>query len=101
MRGSIEMVKGRIEEAAGVLSGSDKLRTRGHENARRGISIMEGSTEVVMGRIEEAAGLLTGNAKLHAKGLKDQAVGHGKQTAGARKPQGRKVARKRASAGKK
>ncbi len=29
MKGSTEIVKGRIEEAAGALTGNDKLRTRG------------------------------------------------------------------------
>ena len=29
MKGSAQVVKGRVEEAAGVLSGNDKLRAKG------------------------------------------------------------------------
>lgn len=32
MGGKIDIVKGRIEEAAGVLAGNDKLRNRGKMN---------------------------------------------------------------------
>lgn len=29
MKGSVQVVKGRVEEAAGVLAGNDKLRAKG------------------------------------------------------------------------
>ncbi len=32
MRGTIEVVKGRIEEAAGALTGNDRLRTKGQDD---------------------------------------------------------------------
>jgi uncharacterized protein YjbJ (UPF0337 family) len=32
MRGSPQVVKGRMEEAAGVLTGNDKLRAKGQTN---------------------------------------------------------------------
>lgn len=32
MKGSVQVVKGRIEEAAGVLTDNDKLRARGQTN---------------------------------------------------------------------
>lgn len=32
MKGSVEVTKGRIEEAAGVLSGSEKLRGKGQKD---------------------------------------------------------------------
>ena len=42
MKGTAKVVKGRIEEAAGVLTGNDKLRAKGR-------------TDQVVGRITQAA----------------------------------------------
>lgn len=36
MKGSTEVVKGRIEEAAGVLAGNDKLRAKGQAHQAAG-----------------------------------------------------------------
>ena len=32
MKGSVQVVKGRVEEAAGALAGSDKLRAKGRSD---------------------------------------------------------------------
>ncbi len=58
MGGKTEVVKGRIKEAAGVLTGNDKLRA-------------EGKTDQAVGKVKEAAGKAVDKVKSAAKKLRD------------------------------
>jgi uncharacterized protein YjbJ (UPF0337 family) len=53
MGGKTEIVKGRIEEASGVLTGNDKLRAEG--NADQVIGQVETTTQKVVDNIKKAA----------------------------------------------
>jgi uncharacterized protein YjbJ (UPF0337 family) len=91
MSGKTDVVKGRIKEAAGVLTGNGRLRAEGmadqavgktKQAVRKTIGTgvtRSGKTDVAKGRIKEAAGVLTGNDRLRAEGMADQAVGKTKQ----------------------
>jgi len=46
MKGSTEVVKGRIEEAAGVLTGNDKLRAKGQTDQAVG-HVKQAVTKIV------------------------------------------------------
>jgi uncharacterized protein YjbJ (UPF0337 family) len=64
MKGSAEVVKGRIEEAAGVLTGSDKLRAKGQTDqtvgrirqvAEKGVRQAEESAQKIVDTARNAA----------------------------------------------
>ena len=54
MSGEKDIVKGRIKEAAGVLTGNEKLRA-------------EGKTDQAVGQVKHTAGKVVGAAKAAAK----------------------------------
>jgi uncharacterized protein YjbJ (UPF0337 family) len=58
MGGKADEVKGRIKEAAGVLTGSDKLRN-------------EGKTDQVVGQVEQVAEKAIDKVKRAVKKLRD------------------------------
>ena len=60
MKGSTEVVKGRIEEAAGVLTGNDKLRAKGQ-------------TDQAVGHVKQAAEKGVRQAKESARKIVDKA----------------------------
>jgi uncharacterized protein YjbJ (UPF0337 family) len=104
MSGRASIIKGRIEEAAGVLIGNDKLRRKGKldqaggmvEQAAGKFAEMDGRADIAKGRLEEAAGVLTGNSKLRRRGKLDQAIGQAKETSRYFADKGDKIARDRA-----
>jgi len=60
MRGSAEVAKGRIEEAAGVLTGNEKLRDKGRKDQ-------------AFGHVKQAAEKGVGKAKASARRFVDEA----------------------------
>ena len=60
MNGSTEVVKGRIKEAAGVLTGNDKLRA-------------QGQTDQAVGHVKQAAEKGVRQAKKSAQRIVDKA----------------------------
>ena len=60
MKGSTEIVKGRIEEAAGALTGNDKLRARGQ-------------TDQAVGHVKQAAEKGVRQVKESARKIVDKA----------------------------
>jgi len=60
MKGSTEVVKGRIKEAAGVLTGNDKLRAKGR-------------TDQAVGHVKQAAEKGVRQAKKSAQKIVDKA----------------------------
>jgi len=60
MKGSTEVVKGRIKEAAGVLTGNDKLRA-------------QGQTDQAVGHVKQAAEKGVRQAKESARKIVDKA----------------------------
>lgn len=58
MGGKTDVAKGRVKEAAGVLTGNDKLRA-------------EGKADQVVGKIKEAAGQAGDKVKRAVKKLRD------------------------------
>ena len=58
MGGKTDVAKGRIKEAAGVLTGNDKLRA-------------EGQTDQAVGKVKQAAGKAVDNVKRTVKKLRD------------------------------
>jgi uncharacterized protein YjbJ (UPF0337 family) len=60
MKGSTEVVKGRIEEAAGVLTGNDKLRA-------------QGQADQAVGRVKQAAESGVRQAKESGRKIVDKA----------------------------
>ena len=60
MKGSTEVVKGRIKEAAGVLTGNDKLRA-------------QGKTDQAVGHVKQAAEKGVRQAKKSAQKIVDKA----------------------------
>ena len=61
MKGSTEVVKGRIKEAAGVLTGNDKLRAKGQ-------------TDQAVGHVKQAAEKGVRQAKESARKIVQRAV---------------------------
>lgn len=64
IKGSLEVAKGRIEEAAGALAGSDKLRAKGRsdqalghvkQGAERGIRQAKASSREIIDRAKDVA----------------------------------------------
>jgi uncharacterized protein YjbJ (UPF0337 family) len=60
MKGSTEVVKGRIKEAAGVLAGNDRLRAKGR-------------TDQAVGHVKQAAETGVRQAKKSAQKIVDKA----------------------------
>ena len=60
MRGKTEIVKGRIEEAAGVLTGNDRLRAKGQ-------------TDQAVGHVKQVAEKVVKEAKVTARKIVDAA----------------------------
>ncbi len=58
MGGKTDVAKGRIKEAAGVLTGNAKLRA-------------EGRTDQSVGKVKQVAGRALGNVKRSVKKLRD------------------------------
>ena len=67
MRGSAEVAKGRVEEAAGVLTSHDNLRVKGQ-------------ADQAMGRVKQAAEAGVRQAKDNARKIVDKAQDVAKQT---------------------
>lgn len=67
MKGSAEIVKGRVEEAAGVLAGSDKLRAKGQKDQ-------------ALGHVKQAAEKGVQKAKEVAQDFVDKAKDSAKKT---------------------
>jgi len=65
MNGSTEVIKGRIEEAAGVLIGNDNLRAKGLKDQAVGRIIQNAETE--MSEIKKTAGHVVEKAKKAVK----------------------------------
>ena len=61
MKGSTEVVKGRIEEAAGALTGNDRLRARGQ-------------TDQAVGQVKQAAEKGVRQVKESVRKIVDKAV---------------------------
>jgi len=66
MKGSIEVVKGRIEEAAGALTGNDKLRA-------------EGRADQAVGHLKLEAEKGVRAAKVFARKVVDKAIDVGQE----------------------
>ena len=66
MKGSIEVVKGRIEEAAGALTGNDKLRA-------------EGRADQAVGHLKQEAEKGVRIAKVFARKVVDKAIDVGQE----------------------
>ena len=73
MRGTTNVVKGRIEEAAGALSGNDKLRAKGRSDQILGHA--EQAAENGVKRARKTADGIVERAKDAARGLVDRAKG--------------------------
>lgn len=67
MNGSAEVVKGRVEEAAGVLANNDKLRDKGQ-------------TDQAMGRVKQSAEVGVRKARDNARKIVNKAKNVAKQT---------------------
>ena len=61
MRGSAEIAKGRVEEAAGALSDSDKLRARGRAN--QAVGKIKRVIEKEVRRAKDSTGKVVRNVK--------------------------------------
>jgi len=104
MNGKLDVVKGRIKEAAGVLVNNKELRNEGKAdqvagkakevveetvqkikgNARKvinqqTITNFNGKLDIAKGRIKEAAGALVGDESLRIEGKADQVAGKAKE----------------------
>ncbi len=71
MRGSAEVVKGRIEEAAGTLVGSDKLKGKGKRDQASGH--VRQATEAGVRHARESANHIVEKAKEAAQKVVDKA----------------------------
>jgi len=73
MRGSAEVAKGRVEEAAGALVNNDKLRAKGQADQSLG-RVMQAS-EVAVRQAKDEARKVVDQAKDAAKQAVDKAKG--------------------------
>jgi uncharacterized protein YjbJ (UPF0337 family) len=71
MKGSTEVVKGRIEEAAGALTGNDKLRARGQTD--QAVGHVKQAAERGVRQTKEAARKIVDRARIIAQKAIDQA----------------------------
>ena len=60
MKGSIQVVKGRIEEATGALAGNDKLRAKGQ--ADQSVGHIKQAAEKGIRQVEKAMGKMLDKA---------------------------------------
>ena len=65
MKGSTEVVKGRIEEAAGVLTGNNKLRVQGR--AHQAVGHVKLAAEKRVRQAKESARKIVGKARTIAR----------------------------------
>jgi len=65
MKGSTEIVKGRIEEAAGALTGNDKLRARGQTD--QAVGHVKQAAEKGVRQAQESARKIVGKARIIAR----------------------------------
>jgi len=65
MKGSTEIVKGRIEEAAGALTGNDKLRARGQTD--QAVGHVKQAAEKGVRQAQESARKIVGKARIIAQ----------------------------------
>ena len=104
MNGKMDVVKGRIKEAAGVLVNNKELRVEGKAEQAAGkvkevveetvqkikgdarkvinqqtITNFNGKMDIAKGRIKEAAGVLAGDEALRVEGKAEQAAGKAKE----------------------
>lgn len=73
MKGTTNVVKGRIEEAAGALVGNDKLRAKGRSDQILGHA--EQAAESGVKRARKTADAIVDKAKEVAQGVVDRAKG--------------------------
>ena len=73
MKGTTSVVKGRIEAAAGALTGNDKLRAKGRSDQILGHA--EQAAENGVKRARKTADCIVEKAKESAKGVVDRAKG--------------------------
>ena len=65
MKGSTEVVKGRIKEAAGVLTGNDKLRAEGQTD--QAVGHVKQAAEKGVRQAQESARKIVGKARIIAQ----------------------------------
>lgn len=73
MKGTTNVVKGRIEEATGALTGNDKLRAKGRSDQRLGHA--EQAAESGVQRARQTADAIVERAKETAQTAVDKAKG--------------------------
>lgn len=73
MKGSAEVAKGRMEEAAGVLGNNDKLRAKGR--AHQALGRVQQAADRGVRRAQESAGKIVDKAKSTAKRTVDKCKG--------------------------
>jgi uncharacterized protein YjbJ (UPF0337 family) len=71
MKGSTEVVKGRIEEAAGALTGNDKLRAKGQTD--QAVGHVKQAAEKGVRQAKESARKIVGKARIIAQKAVDKA----------------------------
>ena len=75
MRGSVEVSKGRVEEAAGVLTNNDKLRVKGQTDQAMGR--VKQNAQSGVRKAKDGARKIVNKAKDVAKRTVDKAKGGG------------------------
>ena len=71
MKGSTEVVKGRMEEAAGALTGNDKLRAKGQTH--QAVGHVKQATEKGIRQVKESARKIVDKARKIAQKAADRA----------------------------
>ena len=71
MKGSTEVVTGRIEEAAGVLTGNDRLRAKGRTH--QAVGHVKQAAEKGVRQAKESARKIVGKAKIIAQKVVEKA----------------------------
>ena len=71
MKGSTEVGKGRIEEAAGVLTGNDELRARGQKD--QAVGHVKQAAEEGVRQVKESARQIVDRARIIAQETVDKA----------------------------
>ena len=71
MKGSTQVAKGRIEEAAGALSDNDKLRAKGQTN--QAVGHVKQAAEKGVRQAKESARKIVGKARIIAQKAVDNA----------------------------
>ena len=73
MKGSADVLKGRVEEAAGVLANNDKLRAKGQKD--QAVGHVKQVTEGCVQKVKDVAKQSVDKAKDVAKNTVDRAKG--------------------------